>query len=69
MNDAYKNLNENNQVKKKQKLLIALDDIIADMISNKKFKQIVAGLFIRGRNLSVSLVFITQSYFLVPKYV
>lgn len=36
MNDAYKNINENNQVKKKRKVLIAFDDMIADMISNKK---------------------------------
>ena len=62
MNDGYKNINENNQVKKKRKVLIAFDDMIAGMISNKKkIKQIVTELFIRGKNLSVSLVFITQS--------
>ena len=36
------------------------------MLSNKKLNPIVTGLFIRGRKLSISLVFITQSYFAVP---
>ena len=43
------------------------DDIIADMLSNKKFNPIVTQLFIRGRKLNISLVFITQPYFAVPK--
>ena len=37
------------------------------MINNKKFSSIVTELFIRGRNINISLVFITQSYFKVPK--
>ena len=41
--------------------------MIADMINNKKLNSIVTELFIRGRKLNVSLVFITQSYFKVPK--
>ena len=41
--------------------------MIPDMINNKKLKSIVAELFIRGRKLNISLVFITQSYFKVPK--
>ena len=41
--------------------------MIADMISNKKLNSIVTELFIRGRKLNISLVFITQSYFKVPK--
>ena len=41
--------------------------MIADMINNKKFNSIVTELFIRGRKLNISLVFITQSYFKVPK--
>ena len=41
--------------------------MIADMIHNKKLNSIVTELFIRGRNLNISLVFITQSYFKVPK--
>ena len=52
---------------KKQKILIVFDDMIADMLSNKKLNPIVTELFIRGRKLNISLVFITQSYFAVPK--
>ena len=48
---------------KGKEVLIVFDD----MISNKKFNPIVTELFIRGRNLNISLVFITQSYFAVPK--
>ena len=43
------------------------DDMIADMINNKKLNSIVAELLIRGRKLNISLVFITQSYFKVSK--
>ena len=52
---------------KECKILIVFDDIIADMINNKKLNLIVTELFIRGRKLNISLVFITQSYFEVPK--
>ena len=52
---------------KKNKILKAFDDMIADMINNKKVKSIVPELFIRGGKLNISLVFITQSYFKVPK--
>ena len=41
--------------------------MIADMLSNKKLNPIVTELFIRGRKLNISLVFITQSYFVMPK--
>ena len=41
--------------------------MIADMIHNKKLNSIVTELFIRGRKLNIFLVFITQSYFKVPK--
>ena len=41
--------------------------MITDMINNKKLNSIVTGLFIRGRTLNVSIVFITQSYLKVPK--
>ena len=54
------------QIKYKKKL-IASDDMIPDMLSNKKLNPIVIQLFLRGRNLNISLVFITQSYFKVPK--
>ena len=52
---------------KKNKILKAFDDMIADMINNKKLKSIVKESFIRGGKLNISLVFITQSYFKVPK--
>ena len=41
--------------------------MIADMINNKKMNPVVTELFIRGRKLNISIVFITQSYFKVPK--
>ena len=62
----YKNIEDYNP-NKKQKLLIVFDDMIADMLSNKKLNPIVTELFIRRRKLTISLVFITQSYFAVPK--
>ena len=49
------------------KMLIVIDDMIADMPSNKKLNPVVTELFIRWRKLSISLVFITQSYFTVPQ--
>ena len=66
MQDVYKNIDECN-IDKECKILIVFVDMIADMINNKKIKLIVTKLFIRGRKLSISLVFITQSYFKVPK--
>ena len=52
---------------KKRKWLIVFEDMIADMLSNKKRDPIVTEWFIRGRKLNISLVFITQSYFAVLK--
>ena len=52
---------------KKRKILIALIVLIVGMFINKKLNQIVTELFIRSRKLNISLVFITQSYFAVPK--
>ena len=66
MDDVYKNIKEYN-LNKKRKILIVFDDIIADMLSNKKLNPIVTELFIRGRKLNISLVFITQFYFTLPK--
>ena len=66
MHDVYKNINEYNP-DKENKILIVFDDMIADMINNKKLNSIVTELFIRGRKLDIPLVFITQSYFKVPK--
>ena len=52
---------------KNKKILIVFDDMIADMLSNKKLNPIVTEVFIRGRKLNISLVFITHSCFAVPK--
>ena len=46
---------------KKQKVLIVFDDMIVDMINNKKLNSVVTELFIRGRKLNISIVFITQT--------
>ena len=67
MQDVYKHIEDYNPGKKKRKLLIVFDDMIADMINNKRLNPIVTELFIRGRKLNISIVFITQSYFKVPK--
>ena len=52
---------------KKRKILIVFDDMIADMLSNKRLSPIITELFIRGRKMNIFLVFITESYFAVPK--
>ena len=52
---------------KKWKVLIVFDDLIDDMESNKKLSPNITELFLIGRKLSISLVFISQSYFKVPK--
>ena len=66
MNDIYKNIEDYNP-NKKRKILIVFDDTIADMLSNKELNPIVIELFLRGRKLNISIVFVTQSYFTVPK--
>ena len=66
MHDVYKNIDDYNP-DKENKILIVFDDMIADMDHNKKLNPIVTELFIRGRKLNISLVFIAQSYFKVPK--
>ena len=65
MHDVYKNIDDYNP-DRENKILIVFD-MIADMINNKKLNSIVTELFIRGRKPNISLVFITQSYFKVPK--
>ena len=60
--DIYKNIEECNP-NKKQKILIVLDDTIADMLSNRKLNPIVNELFIREIKLNIYLVFVTKSYF------
>ena len=66
MNDLYENIDEYNQ-SRKRKILIAFDDMVADIMTNKLFQAIIKELFIRCRKLSISLAFITQSHFSVPK--
>ena len=65
-NNVYRNIDYYNP-DKEYKILIVFDDMIADMIQNKKLNSIVTELFIRGRKLNISLVFIIQSYFKFPK--
>ena len=65
MHDVYKNIDEYDPDKENK--IIVFDDMIADIIHNKKLNSIVTEFFIRGRKLNISLVFITQSYFKVPK--
>ena len=66
MYDVYKRIEEYNP-NKKHNILIVFDDKISDMLGKKKLNPIVTKLFIIGRKLNISLVFITQSYFVVPK--
>ena len=66
MQAVYKNIEDYNPIKKR-KILIVFDDMIADVISNNKLIPIVTELFIRGRKLNISIVFIMQSYFKEPK--
>ena len=66
MQDVYKNINKYN-LSRKSRTLLVFDDMFADMTNNKKLNSIVTELFIRDRKLNISLVFITQSYFKVPK--
>ena len=58
MQDVYKNIETYNPGKKR-KILILFDDMIADMIINKKFNPVVTELFIRGRKLNTSNIFNT----------
>ena len=66
MQDVYKHIEEYN-IGKKREILIICDDMIVDMINNKKLNPVVTELFIRGSKLNISIVFIMQSYFKVQK--
>ena len=66
VDDVYNNIDDYN-LKRKRKILIVFDYMIADIMTNKKFQAIIKELFIRCRKLNISLVFIIQSYFGVPK--
>ena len=66
MDEFYENINDYNP-SRQRKILIVFDDIIAEIMSNKKVHAIIKELFIRCRKLNILLVFITQSCFFVPK--
>ena len=66
MDDVYENINDYNPIRKRKKIIV-FDDMIADIMTNKRFQAIIKELFIRCRKLNISLVFITQSYSSVPK--
>ena len=68
MDDVYKNIDDYNP-SRKRKISIVFDDMIADIMTNKTFQATIKELFIRCRKINISLVFITQSYFSVPKNV
>ena len=58
---------EGYNIDKKRKILIVFEDMIADMIHNRNLNPVVTESFTRGRKLNISIAFITQSYFKVPK--
>ena len=66
MDDVFKNIDDYN-IKRKRRVLIVFDDMIADIITNKKFQSIIKKLSIRCRKLDISIVFVTQPYFKTPK--
>ena len=68
MTDVFENIDNYNPLRK-LKVIIVFDDMIADILTNKKFQQILEELFIRSRKINISLVFISKSYFSVPKNV
>ena len=65
IDDVYENVDDYNP-NRKRKVLIVFDDMIAGIMTNKKFQASIKELFIRCRKLNISLLFITQSYFSVP---
>lgn len=68
MLDVYKNTDQCN-LGNEQKILIAFDDIIADINTNKKLQSIVTELLIKGREINIPPAFIKKSYFETPKYI
>ena len=66
MDDVYDNINDYNS-SSRRKILIAFDDMIPDIMTNRRLQAIIKELFIRCRKLNISFVFITQSYFSAPK--
>ena len=68
IDDGYESIEEYNQ-SKTSIMLIVFDDMIVDMLSSKKCNPIATELFIRGRKLSISLIFTAQFYFAGPKHI
>ena len=66
IDEVYDNINDYNS-NRRRKISIVFD-MIADIMTNKKFEAMIKDLFIRCGKLNISLVFITQSYFSVLKY-
>ena len=66
MDGVYENIDDYNP-NRQRKILIVFDDMTAGIMTNNKFQAIMNELFIRCRKLNLSLVFITQYYFSVPK--
>ena len=56
-----------NTSQKRNKILIIFDDMITDLLNNKKLNPVITELLIKARKLNISLVFITQRYFVIPK--
>ena len=66
MYDIYDNIEDYNN-KRKRKFLIVFDDMVSHVMSNKKAQQVLKDLFIGGKKLNISLEFLIQSCFSVPK--
>ena len=66
MDNVYSNIDDYNPTRNR-KILIVFDDMIADILTNKKVQVAIKEFLIRCRKLSMSLVFITQSPYSVPK--
>ena len=66
MDDIYDDINDYNK-KRNTKVLIVFDDMISHVMSEKKAQPVLKELFIRCRKLNISLCFLSQSYFSVPK--
>ena len=66
MDDVSENIDDYNPTRKR-KILVLFDDMIAYIVANKKFQAIIKELFNRCRKLNISLVFISQSYYSIPK--
>ena len=66
MDGIHKDIEKYN-TNKKRKILILFNDMTDHMLSSKNLNPIVTGLSIRRRKLNIYLVFIMQSYFVIPK--